>query len=240
MSRKVDVKEKETAFPCILQNTSFPFVESYNSLRTNIRFASVSKPYQKIVVTSSISKEGKSTVAINLAIALARPDSRVLLIDCDLRKPSLQKYLYIDSKAPGLTNALVGIAEVDQCIVHLYEKDIDVIPAGLVPPNPAEMLSSERMTEIVGRLSGQYDYIVFDTPPVSVVTDAAVLSKLSDGVILVVRHHYTSVEAAQNARGNLIRVGATVIGTVLNKFSAKKGHPDYEYFGRKRNTYKYR
>lgn len=239
MSKIGAVKSKESAFPCILKNASFHFVESYNSLRTNIRFASVDRQYQKIVITSSISGEGKSTVAIDLAIALAHPDSRVLLIDCDLRKPALMKYLSIDTRAPGLTNALVGIADVENCIVHLYEKDIDFIPSGPIPPNPPELLGSGRMSEIIEILSKRYDYILFDTPPVSVVTDAAVLSKFSDGVIFVIKHHFTTIEDAQLAKTNLSSVGATVIGTVLNNFNAKNSSLEYESY-HKQYKYGYR
>jgi capsular exopolysaccharide synthesis family protein len=227
-------------FPSILKDTPFQFVETYNSLRTNIRFASVNKQYRKIVITSSISGEGKSTVAINLAIALANTDSRVLLIDCDLRRPALQKFLHIDSEAPGLTTALAGIEKIEQCIIHINEMRLDVVPSGPIPPNPAELLGSTKMFEIIESISQRYDYILFDTPPVSVVTDAAVVSKLSDGVVFVIRHNQTTIDTARLAISNLESVGTTIIGTVLNAFNAEKSSKAYTGYHYKKYEYGYK
>lgn len=225
--------KKEITFPCILKNNSFHFVETFNLLRTNICYAAADKQYRKIVITSSISGEGKSTVAINLAIAFANTNCRVLLIDCDLRRPALHRYLQIDGNAPGLSTALVGRAEIEQCICPMQELGIDVVPAGPIPPNPAELVGSAKMAKLIERLSKQYEYILFDTPPASVVTDAAVLSKIADGVLFVIRHHYTKIQMAQHAKSNLELVGATVIGTVLNKFSAKKSGMSYAAYDSK-------
>jgi capsular exopolysaccharide synthesis family protein len=228
------------AYPSILKDAPFQFVETFNSLRTNIRFASVSRQYKKIVITSSISGEGKSTVAINLAIALANSSSRVLLIDCDLRKPAIHNFLQIDSEEPGLTTALAGIVKIEQCIIHMKEMGMDVLTSGPVPPNPAELLGSDKMSEIIESISKQYDYILFDTPPVSVVTDAAVLSKISDGFVFVVRHLHTKIEEAVFAKSNLEKVGATVIGTVLNAFIPEKSSKSYAGYHYKQNEYGYK
>lgn len=230
MKKRNAEHKKSNAFPCILNNQSFPFVETYNSLRTNIRFASVDKKYRKILVTSSISGEGKSTVAINLAIALAFSGNRVLLIDCDLRKPSLQKYLQIGSNIPGLTSALTGVSHIRECIFHLVEMNIDIVTAGAIPPNPAELLGSNKMSEILDAITPYYDYILFDTPPVSVVTDAAVLANLADGYVLVIKHHFTKIEQVQLAKKNLDHVNACPIGAVLNMFSTKNSNRRYASF----------
>lgn len=217
-----DKFRKEATFPCTLNNTTFEFVETFNALRANIRFAATEKKYQKIVITSSIAGEGKSTVAINLAIAFAQNNNRVVLVDCDLRKPSLQKFLNIDNSALGLTTALAGLAKIEQCITHLTEMGIDVVTSGPVPPNPAELIGSAKLAEIIDTLAKEYEYILFDTPPVSLLTDAAVLAKVSDGVIFVVRHHFTKIGMALLAKTNLELVGATVIGSVLNDFRVSK------------------
>lgn len=230
MSKKQKAGVWTDSFPSIQKNAPFYFVETYNSLRTNILFSCVSKHYRKIVITSSIPGEGKSTVAINLAISLTNAGYRVLLVDCDLRKPSLHRYLQTGSKTQGLTTALLEIAEIGQCLFRLKDIGIDFIPSGPIPPHPAELLGSAKMASIIDTLSKRYDYILFDTPPVSVVTDAAVLSKLADGVVLVIRHHFTTVDAAQTAKSNLDHVGADVIGTVINQFKAKKSGIAYKSY----------
>lgn len=225
----------------ISNDAPFQFVEAYKSLRTNLSFVSVNNQYHKIVVTSSIPGEGKSTVSINLSIALADSGNRVLLIDTDLRKPVMQKYLRIPKnlKAGGLTSVLAGIKPLDQCIIHFTDICIDVITSGPIPPNPAELLSSKKMEEVVSSLEKQYDYIIFDTPPVSVVTDAAALTKITDGVIFVVRHNSTPIETAQFAKRNLENVKANIIGCVLNIFNADKSN-SYTYYHSKDYNYEYK
>ena len=233
-------KKKMNVFPSVLKDAPFQFIETYNSLRTNILFASVDKQCQKIVITSSIPHEGKTTVAINLAITFSNSGSHVLLIDCDLRKPSIEKFLNIDIAAPGLTNALAGFSKLDDCIIHLDELSLDVLPSGPVPPNPAYLLGCSKMTEIVETLSNRYDYILFDTPPVSLVTDAALLSKLSDGIIFVVRHNFTTIGEAQLAKTNLQNVGAPIVGTVLNAFNSEKGSKTSYGYHYKKYEYGYK
>ena len=228
--KRAKKKAKHFGYPCILTSDSFQFIETYHSLRTNIRFASVDKPFRTILITSSIPGEGKSTVAINLAASLAGAGSRVLLADCDLRKPFLHKYLQIGNNTPGLTAAITGVAGLNDCIFHLVEMNIDYLSSGPIPPNPAELLGSKRMQELIEELSNQYDYILFDTPPASIVTDAAVLSRMTDGYIFVVRHRSTKIEAAQLAKRNLDNVGAVPVGAVLNQFSAGKSTGSYVFF----------
>lgn len=218
----------------------FNFVEAYKSLRTNLQFASISQHYKKIIVTSSIPGEGKSTVAINLALSLIDSGSRVLLIDCDLRKPILQKYLHLSSiRGTGLTNMLADPQKVKQGIIVLSDTGLNVILSGPIPPNPAEMLGSPKMRELIESLTDRFDYIIFDTPPVSVVTDAAVLSKWCDGVILVVKQKFTARESAQLAKKNLVNVKAPIIGCVLNEFKATQSSKSYAYYRYKKYDYSY-
>lgn len=212
---KYDTKAPDSA-PLLTNNAPFAYAEAYKTLRTNLSFASISKQYKKIIITSAIPNEGKSTVAVNLAITLAESDARVLLIDCDLRNPTLRRLLRArpDYK-DGLTSLLTNKA-AEECIFRHPKMNCDVLLAGTTPPNPAELLSSPQMKQMLDRLSEQYDYIICDTPPVSVVTDAAALSRFCDGVILVVRQKVSTRDQVWAAKRNLDAVQANVIGTILS------------------------
>ena len=214
----------------ISKSAPFQYVEAYKTLRTNINFMAASNNYRRLVITSSIPNEGKSNVAINLSISLAENGKKVLIIDCDLRKPVMHKYLRITRRASGLTNVLSGEATPADVIVHFSDLNIDVITAGVIPPNPAELLGSARMAKMLDSLSEQYDYIIMDTPPASVVTDAAVLSALADGVIFVVSHANATIESAQLAKKNLEAANANIIGAVLNGFDLKSTPRDTGYY----------
>lgn len=229
------MKKKEAiSNKTLLMSKSAPFsyVESYKSLRTNLLFASVNKECKKIAITSSIANEGKSTIAINLAISMASTGSKVLLIDCDLRKPALHRYLRIGNNASiGLTSILAGMKKAEESIVCLDELGISFLPAGPIPPNPTELLGSKRLKDVLDSLIEQFDYILLDTPPVSVVTDAAVLAQITDGILFIIRQNYTKIDAAKIAIKKLEDVHATIIGSVLNDFNihSYKSYSTYRY-----------
>lgn len=213
------------------KNAPFAFVEAYKTLRTNLQFSSITNNYKKIVVTSSIPGEGKSTVAINLALSLQNDGSRVLLIEADLRKPAIQRYLHLGSVGnAGLSNLLAEREKLEQSLILLSDSELSVILAGPIPPNPAEMLGSHKMGELVDKLGKDFDYVIFDTPPVSVVTDAAVLSKWCDGVILVIKQKFADKQTVLLAKENLSKVGAHVIGCVLTDFKASQSKHSYAYY----------
>ena len=225
-------------------NSPFSYKEAYKSLRTNLSFASINKQCKTIIITSSIPNEGKSTVAVNLAISLAESDAKVLLIDCDLRKSTLRRLLRVRPEYYiGLTSLLTGNSTPKECIFKHPKINCDVLLAGATPPNPAELLSSPQMEELLKQLSNQYDYIICDTPPVSVVTDAAAMCRFCDGVILVVRQKYSTKEQVWMAKRNLDAVEANIIGTILSCYdmsddvqSAKmyyRGYYQYGYSNRK-------
>lgn len=195
----------------------FAYREAYKTLRTNLSFASISKQYKKLIVTSSIPNEGKSTVAVNLAFSLAESGTKVLLIDCDLRSPSLRRLLRVrpDSRA-GLTAVLAGTATLKESIFRYPKMNCDILLSGVIPPNPAELLSSVQMERLLDYLSNSYDYIICDTPPINIVTDASALSRFCDGVILVVRQKSATKDQVRAAKRNLDAVQANVIGTVLS------------------------
>lgn len=203
--------------PLLTNDPPFAYAEAYKTLRTNLSFASISKQYKKIIITSAIPNEGKSTVAINLAITLAQSDAKVLLIDCDLRNPTLRRPLRVrpDFKG-GLTAVLSGASALEECVFTHAKMKCDVLLAGATPPNPVELLSSNQMKALLDQLSERYDYIICDAPPVSVVTDAAALSRFCDGVILVVRQKAATRDQVWQAKRNLDAVQANILGTILS------------------------
>lgn len=201
--------------------------ESYRTLRTNIQYSSFDKEYKTIVVTSSEQGEGKSTTAGNLALSMAQGDKKVILIDCDLRKPSLHKKFQI-SNLVGLSDVIVGKSDLASA-VHRYNKNLVILPSGKIPPNPSEMLSSKTMTKLLETLKEGFDYIIIDTPPVQAVTDSQILSVKADGTILVVKSERTKKESVQNAIDLLKKVNANIIGTVLNGIDASRNKYYYYY-----------
>ena len=204
--------------------------ESYRTLRTNIQYSSFDKEYRVIVITSSEPGEGKSTTAGNLALSMAQGDKKVILIDCDLRKPSLHKKFKV-SNLIGLSDVMVGNADLYKAM-HKCNKNFALLTSGKIPPNPSEMLSSKVMEKLLEELKEAFDYIIIDTPPVQAVTDSQILSTKADGTILVVRAGKTKKESIKNAIDLLNKVNAHVIGTVLNGIDANR-NKYYYYYGDK-------
>lgn len=208
-------------------NPKSPVAESYRVLRTNIQFASVDKPVKIITVTSSSPGEGKTTTIANLAITFAQSGSRVLVIDADLRKPRIHKVFYL-SNVTGMTTVLAQRIDYNSCITQTTIDNLFVLSAGPIPPNPSELLASNAMKNLMGELRNEFDIILIDAPPIGVVTDAAILSTVVDGTILVAGSGSVEIEAAQRAKDLLEKVNANVLGVVLNKI-AKENYGNY-YF----------
>jgi capsular exopolysaccharide synthesis family protein len=181
------------------------------------------------MVTSAMSKEGKSTTAVNLAITLTQTGSRVLLVDSDLRRPSLHNFFSMD-KTYGLTNLLVGSLSFDDVIKRTELENLDVITSGDVPPNPAELVASEGMRRFIEQARARYDYVLLDSPPVIAVTDAAVLATRVDGTVLVVGSGTISKREVARAVGLLRNVRSPVLGVVLNALDIKKIYGSYYYY----------
>lgn len=204
--------------------------ESYRTLRTNIQYSSFDKEYKVIMVTSSEPGEGKSTTAGNLALCLAQGDKKVILVDCDLRKPSLHKKFKV-SNIIGLSDVIIGKEELVTAF-HRYNKNLVILTSGKIPPNPSEMLSSKTMTVLLEELKNNFDYIILDTPPVQAVTDSQILSTKSDGTIIVVKAERTKKDSVENAINLLKKVNANIIGTVLNGVDNSR-NKYYYYYGEK-------
>ena len=207
--------------------------EAFRQLRTNIQFIEAAEDRKSIVVTSSIPAEGKSSTIANLAIAMADTGAKVLLIDCDLRKPKMHKYFSIEG-AVGLTNLLVGQVEQADVVQRWGRKHLDLLPAGQIPPNPSELLGSEAMKKFLGNAEEEYDVVLIDSAPLLPVTDAAILSKLAGGIVLVVAVGKTTKPQLSAALGHVESVGGRVLGFIMNKIPTK-GVDAYRY----RYSYKY-
>ena len=201
--------------------------EAYRSLRSNIEYSSFDDEYRAIVVTSSVPGEGKSTTSGNLALSLAQSGNKVLLVDCDMRKPSIHKKFKI-SNISGTAELLLR-KESFEDVANFYNENLTIITAGKIPPNPSEMLSSRAMTAFIKEMKKEFKYIILDTPPLQAVTDAQVLSTKADGVLLVVRAGSTKRDAVLNSVDLIKKVQGKVIGTVLNGVENKKN--SYYYYG---------
>ncbi|MFZ1157723.1 MAG: CpsD/CapB family tyrosine-protein kinase, partial [Candidatus Sulfotelmatobacter sp.] len=202
--------------------------ESYRALRTSLLLSHLGAPPKVIMVTSALPQEGKSTTSINCAVVLAQKGVRVLLIDCDLRRPSIHKTLGMGPRS-GLSNVLTGSITLKQAItVAPTLPNLDVLPAGTPPPNPAELLASTNMRDVLAELRDKYDHIVLDTPPTLSVTDAVVLSPRADAIVLVIRSGSTTKQALRRSRDILMQVNARVSGVLLNAVDLSS--PDYYYY----------
>jgi capsular exopolysaccharide synthesis family protein len=203
--------------------------EAYRMLRTNLEYTGIDKSKKLLLFTSARMKDGKTTTISNLAITLAQAGDKVLLVDCDLRKPRIHKIFGLDNEF-GITNVIVGNQPLKQ-VIKKFEplKYLSVITAGVIPPMPAEILASDRMGEVLKRLSEHFDYVLIDTPPVLSVTDAPVLSRFVDGVIIVSALGKSTHDEVKATKKSLERVDANILGIVLTFAENKRGQY-YNYY----------
>lgn len=215
-----------------IDDMNFQILEAYKMARTNIVYSIVKNGCKKIVVTSSRAAEGKTTTTSNLAIALAQQiDVHVLLIDCDLRKPRIHRFFNLKQE-PGLTNCLYENVPLEDVIRSSQIGNLDIISAGIVPPNPSELLSSTEMLDLLKRLSKMYDYIIFDTPPVNVVVDAVPLIKNADGTVIVVREKKSVYPELTKTIDTINKVGTPILGVIINGVEEQeKKYYSYGYYG---------
>jgi capsular exopolysaccharide synthesis family protein len=209
-------------------NPRSPVSEAYRTLRTNIRFSAVDREVKVVMVTSPGPGEGKSTTVSNLAVTYAQADQRVLLIDGDLRKPVQHRIFHVSNRF-GLTDLLASGADPLHAIRPTAIPNLHVITSGPTPPNPSELLGSRRMASVIEELRGQYDMILLDTPPVLALTDAQIISSLSDGALLVIDSGKVKHNIALRAKANLDQVNARILGVVLNNVTHKEDELYYYY-----------
>lgn len=238
------VKHSQKKLPVLTDKTSFSVVEAYKTIRTNLMFATQNPGCKRIIITSTAPNEGKSVNCTNLAITLAQTESNVLIIDCDLRKPTIHKLFKVKG-IPGLSEVLAGMNSINEVLHETAYPNLQVICGGTVPPNPAELLNSPVMDELLNVLSKSYDFILFDTPPINVVSDALVLSAKTDGVVLIVKQGETTHPELKHALNSLGFAQAKVLGIILNGVEGgrKYGYSRYGYakygygYGKNRKQY---
>lgn len=230
MGKKKDKKSLQSPADRVLsKNTSFTVREAYNTLRTNLEFSFSEKGSKALLLTSTAEGEGKSTSCLNTAITFGEAGFKTLVIDCDLRRPNINSLLQLGQKE-GLSSLLTGHSQINDMLIPTQHTNLDVIVSGRIPPNPAELLSSDAMRELVERLKEYYDYVFLDAPPIGVVADSMILSRYADGVVLVVRENVTDKKMLQVAIGQLQFAKAKILGFLYND-AAVEGKGYSKYYG---------
>jgi len=226
--------ERRRNLPYVLAQPRSPVTEAFRSLRANLEFADLDQPMKSLLITSSTLSEGKTTVALNLAIVMSQLGRRVILVDADLRRPRVHKTLGITNMM-GLSDVLRNHATINEVAQPWGNSNLIVITSGSLPPNPAEVLSSDRMSQVINDLKSISDIVIIDSPPF-LLADASVLAARADGVLLVIQSNKTQMNAALAMIDQLHRVGARVIGVALNRINAKES---FYYYGDLKNYSSY-
>lgn len=232
--KRSDVDNASRILNC---KSDFYTVETYKSIRTNIMFSMPKTEKGKVIaITSSIPGEGKTTTSINLAITFAEMGAKVILVDCDLRRARIHKYLQIE-RGKGVSNVLCGFCTLDDAIRKNLNPNIDILSSGELPPNPAELLGSKEFAAMIEALTEKYDYIFIDTPPLTVVTDAAIAMKKSMGAIIVVRQDVTTFDLLDSTVAGIEKAEVKILGVVVIGSESKQ--KKYGYYKRGKYGYKY-
>lgn len=231
-SNKDDKKRKSSRTLELVTRKGMPFnyIEAYKSLRTNVKFLMATEHAKSFVITSALQMESKSNISVNLAVTIAAEGHKVVLVDGDFRKPMIQRFLGVNSMHRGISAVLAGRCSLEDALLHSITYGIDVLPVGVVPPNPTELLAKSRMRDIMKKLESEYDCVLIDAPPISVVTDAAIIGGMVDGAFLVVRSDYSPVEMVQLAKKKLEDVDVRIFGVILSRFNAKKAGKQSGYY----------
>ncbi len=234
MDTNKKAQAKRTVVATDNKHVPFAVVEAYKAIRTNLTFLLSESEAKVIAITSPGAGDGKSTTAVNMAIAFSQLGDKVLLVDADMRRSSIHKKLKKENKI-GLSNILAGFNKYTECISTVNES-LDVITAGQIPPNPSELLGSARFKKFVEDVSKEYSYVIIDTPPVDVVTDALVIAPNTAGLVLVVRDQYTPTDAIKHVVSSAEFAGINILGAVMNGANPKGGR----HYGYRKYSYGYR
>ncbi|MCK8059900.1 MULTISPECIES: CpsD/CapB family tyrosine-protein kinase [unclassified Fusibacter] len=213
----------------VLNHPKSPVAEAYRAIRTNIKFANVDQNITTMMVTSATAGEGKTTTLCNIAMTFVANGSKVLIVDCDLRKPRVHKFFEI-SNAKGVTDVLLNQEPYQEYVQQVVDGQLHVLTAGAIANSPSELLSSNAMKNLLEQLRSDYDYIFFDTPPVLPVTDAVILGTMIDGALLVCNSGVVKKHLAAAAKDKLLNVGTKLMGVVLNKIPMKGDKYHYYYY----------
>lgn len=231
--KQIEILDKQQKLGTTLITVTKPnsvIAEQFRTIRTNIQFSMVDKDLKTIIFTSSGPYEGKSTVASNIASVFADQGKKVVLIDADMRKPTVSK-TFKTQNTLGLSSLITSRdMKVSEVVQHIPEAGLDIITSGPIPPNPSELLNSNRMNEVIEELEAYYDLVLFDMPPVVSVTDAQIMATKTDGVVFVMRRNIAHKEDVMHAKELLDMVHANVLGVVFNG-AEKKTDRSYDYYG---------
>ncbi len=221
------------------EKSSFAVIEAYNSIRTNLLFLLKQHSGKVVTISSPEISEGKSTTALNVAVSLSQLGNKTLLIDADLRRPSIHKKTHLQNTA-GLSDVLVGFSDFANA-VNKISPTLDVLLSGSTPPNPSELLSSDLFEELLNVVSEKYDYIIVDTPPVNVVADALVVAPKTTGIMVVIREGETTHDEFKNAISSIEFANITLLGVVINdtNYASRKYRSKYNYKRKYKYGYKY-
>ena len=206
-----------------------PFAEAFRSLRTDLQFYSIDKPLKKLLITSSIPGEGKTLVTSNLALAYAELGHKTVILDADIRKPKQGMVFNVDRR-PGFTDYFMDLVPYESIVRELPQRNLFLIPSGTIPPNPTEVLNSQKMADLVARLEQEFDYIIVDAPPMLSISDAKTLSRLVENILLVFRFAQTEKRYIRDAVANLISIKASLVGLILNGIDHSQGKGYYKYY----------
>jgi capsular exopolysaccharide synthesis family protein len=227
----VDLIKRGSKDLYVMSHPRSSVAECCRAIRTNLLFMTPDRPAKTLLITSAGPQEGKTTSAVNMAITLAGSGLRVLLVDTDLRRPRLHKAFGIPATSDGVSKAIVGDSDVLSMVRETGVPNLSLLPCGATPPNPAELLHAERFKAIVDELAANYDRVIFDSPPVGAVTDATILSRLTEGTVLVAKSNQTSKDALMRARRLLSQAGVNLLGCILNDLDmSKRGSYGYYYY----------
>lgn len=230
MSKNRNSKKNHKELFLADKNSPFNYMEAYKTLRANLEFIASGSELRKIMVTSTIPNEQKTGVAINLSVSLADSGKKVCIVDCDLRKPTHHKLLKLRRHNAGLSSVLSGKAELSDVVCYVEGFNIYSVPSGPIPPNPSELLASDRMKAVVDDLSKDFDYVIFDTPPASIVSDAHIIGRITDGTLFAVLQNGADVRIVKQCKDELVKNGVRVLGAIMTGFNCKKSANYYNYY----------